>query len=108
VIPVLPVVDTLKQVEAGRVVDTPDRSVLRAVQTPQGFRAATLLKAHRLALDNGTAGITDDAGLVEAMGGPVHVIPGHDDAFKITRPTDQRLAEAVFAARASGVQPEEL
>jgi 2-C-methyl-D-erythritol 4-phosphate cytidylyltransferase len=108
VIPVLPVVDTLKQVEADRVVATPDRSVLRAVQTPQGFRAAALLKAHRLALDNGTAGVTDDAGLIEAMGGVVHVIPGHDDAFKITRPADRRLAEAVFAARASGVRPEEL
>lgn len=94
VIPVLPVVDTIKRVDAsGRVVDTVDRTPLRAVQTPQGFTAATLRAAHAAAeLD-----ATDDAGLAERIGVPVHTVPGRPEALKVTRPFDLIVAEALLA-----------
>ncbi|MDB1088013.1 2-C-methyl-D-erythritol 4-phosphate cytidylyltransferase [Streptomyces sp. ACA25] len=107
VVPALPVTDTVKQVsaDAGRergtpepVVATPDRSLLRAVQTPQGFDRATLVKAHQRFRSPGE-GATDDAGLVERLGVPVVLIPGHEEAFKVTRPLDLVLAEAVLARR---------
>jgi 2-C-methyl-D-erythritol 4-phosphate cytidylyltransferase len=102
VIPVLALVDTVKRVDAtDRVIETPDRSLLRAVQTPQGFRRTLLQAAHAAAdLDDAT----DDAGLVERSGVEVTCVPGHEEAFKITRPLDLLLAEAVVARRrASGV-----
>ncbi len=96
VVPGLPVVDTVKQVDtAGRVVQTLDRTVLRAVQTPQGFRRAVLERAHAVATDD----TTDDAGLVERAGGTVLVVAGEEEAFKVTRPLDLVLAEAVLARR---------
>ncbi|WP_328478767.1 2-C-methyl-D-erythritol 4-phosphate cytidylyltransferase [Actinoplanes sp. NBC_00393] len=89
VIPVLPVVDTIKEVSPeGAVLGTVDRSVLRAVQTPQGFRASTLRAAHAAAADSHT----DDAGAVEKLGRPVVCVPGSDLALKITRPIDLALA----------------
>ena len=99
VVPGLPVVDTVKEVDAGEdVVRTVDRSRLRAIQTPQGFRREVLRQAHAAAdLDDAPA--TDDAGLVERAGGHVHVIPGHEEAFKVTRPFDIVMAEAVLARR---------
>jgi 2-C-methyl-D-erythritol 4-phosphate cytidylyltransferase len=94
VIPTRPVTDTIKRVDAGgRVVETIDRSTLVAVQTPQGFRRDVLVAAHAA----GPAGVTDDAGLVEALGGTVVAVDGADEAFKITRPWDLLLAEAVAA-----------
>jgi 2-C-methyl-D-erythritol 4-phosphate cytidylyltransferase len=91
VIPVLPVVDTIKQVNAsGEVVATVDRVQLRAVQTPQGFRRALLAKAHAAATDSHT----DDAGLVERLGAKVYTVPGDPRALKITTPFDLRIAEA--------------
>ena len=103
VVPGIPVVDTVKSVDAaGRVTDTPDRSQLRAIQTPQGFRREVLIAAHAAA--DPTAPATDDAGLVEALGKTVLVIAGDEEAFKVTRPLDLVLAEAVVARRrASGV-----
>lgn len=98
VVPGLPVVDTVKQVDdAGQVEATVDRSVLRAVQTPQGFARDVLQRAHAAADLDLVA--TDDAGLVERMGLPVHVVPGHEEAFKVTRPFDLVVAEAVLARR---------
>lgn len=92
VVPVLPVTDTVKQVdEHGRILSTVDRSRLRAVQTPQGFRADVLVRAHELA----EADATDDAGLVERLGERVHTVPGDPFAFKITTPFDLLVAEAV-------------
>ncbi|KUL27636.1 2-C-methyl-D-erythritol 4-phosphate cytidylyltransferase [Actinoplanes awajinensis] len=89
VIPVLPVVDTIKEVAPDdTVLGTVDRSVLRAVQTPQGFRASVLRAAHAAAAD----AHTDDAGAVEKLGIPVHCVPGSDLALKITRPIDLALA----------------
>jgi 2-C-methyl-D-erythritol 4-phosphate cytidylyltransferase len=100
VVPVLPLADTVKRIdETGRVLATVDRSTLRAVQTPQGFDPELLLRAHRVAAAAGAAA-TDDAGLVEALGEPVHTIPGDATAFKITTPWDHRLAEFLVEERA--------
>ncbi len=80
------------------MLDTPDRSTLRAVQTPQGFDLAGLVAAHEKAVAEGVE-VTDDAGLIERFGGRVVVVPGHEEAFKVTRPLDLVLAEAVLARR---------
>ncbi len=97
VVPVLAVVDTIKQVDAdGCVVRTVDRSALRAVQTPQGFAADLLRRAHQAP----SALATDDAGLVEALGVPVVTVPGHPDAFKITTAFDLAVAQMLTSARA--------
>jgi 2-C-methyl-D-erythritol 4-phosphate cytidylyltransferase len=97
VVPVLTVVDTIKQVDAdGCVVRTVDRSQLRAVQTPQGFAADLLRRAHQSA----SALVTDDAGLVEALGVPVTTLPGHPHAFKITTSFDLAIAEMLTGAQA--------
>lgn len=94
VIPVLPVSDTIKAVDAnGAVLGTPERSGLRAVQTPQGFETALLRRAYELATD---LAVTDDASLVERMGIAVQTVPGDPMAFKITTPLDLRLARAVL------------
>lgn len=104
VVPALPVVDTLKRVatDAGQttVEATVDRETLRAIQTPQGFSVDALTRAYHAA--SGLA--TDDAGLVERCGIPVHVVDGDALAFKITTPWDLRIARGVVAE--SG--PEEL
>jgi 2-C-methyl-D-erythritol 4-phosphate cytidylyltransferase len=98
VIPVLPVIDTIKQVdESGHVAGTPDRASLRAVQTPQGFRREILIKAHQAATDS----LTDDAGLAELMGVRVFCVPGDEAAIKITRPTDLLTAEQHLTAEPS-------
>ena len=90
VIPVLPVVDTIKQVDAdGYVTATPPRAGLRAVQTPQGFLRSVLERAHATA--DGDA--TDDAALVERLGARVFCVPGAESALKITRPADLAAAE---------------
>ncbi|MET8294705.1 MULTISPECIES: 2-C-methyl-D-erythritol 4-phosphate cytidylyltransferase [unclassified Streptomyces] len=104
VVPALPLADTVKEVEPGRpgepepVLGTPERSRLRAVQTPQGFDLKTLRHAHETIAVAGE-GATDDAGLVERTGVTVVVVPGHEEAFKVTRPLDLVLAEAVLARR---------
>ncbi|GAA2604906.1 2-C-methyl-D-erythritol 4-phosphate cytidylyltransferase [Dactylosporangium fulvum] len=93
VIPVLPVVDTIKQVDiSGVVLTTVDRSALRAVQTPQGFRRDVLVKAHEAAIDDHT----DDAGMAEKLGVEVHTVPGSEAALKITRPFDLAVAELLL------------
>src|SRR4029077_16116746 len=93
VIPVLPVVDTIKRVAGDEwVAGTVDRASLRAVQTPQGFRRAVLVRAHALA----DAEHTDDAGMVERIGGEVYCVPRDERAMKITRPIDLRIAEALL------------
>ena len=99
---VLPVTDTVKEIDAGgRVVATLDRSSLRAVQTPQGFDRALLERAHQEATADQVDDVTDDAGLVERLGETVVVVPGHEEAFKVTRPFDLVVAEAVLARRRS-------
>ncbi|MDC2960653.1 2-C-methyl-D-erythritol 4-phosphate cytidylyltransferase [Streptomyces sp. NPDC001260] len=101
VVPALPLADTVKEVgpadpgEPEPVVATPSRARLRAVQTPQGFDRATLVRAH----EEVTEDVTDDASMVERLGLGVVVVPGHEEAFKVTRPLDLVLAEAVLARR---------
>ncbi|WP_405585444.1 2-C-methyl-D-erythritol 4-phosphate cytidylyltransferase [Streptomyces sp. NBC_01190] len=97
VVPGLPLADTVKSVDpdTGQVTGTPRRALLRAVQTPQGFDRALLAKAHATV----THDVTDDASMVEQLGVPVLVVPGHEEAFKVTRPLDLVLAEAVLARR---------
>jgi len=97
VVPVLPVKDTIKAVDAnGVVIATPERAGLRAVQTPQGFHADLLRRAYASA----HAGeFTDDASIVEHIGGQVQTVDGDPLAFKITTPMDLLLAEAVLSGR---------
>jgi len=107
VVPGVAVTDTIKRVSAAvsttapggivveRVTGTPDRSELRAIQTPQGFERALLQRAHsegaaRAGADHLAA--TDDAGLVEALGEPVHVVAGEQAALKITTEHDLVVA----------------
>jgi len=87
-VPVVPVRDTIKQVESGRVVATLDRSSLVAVQTPQVFRAEWLRRAHASVVGSAT----DDAAMVEAIGGTVVTVPGEPAAVKITYPDDVVVA----------------
>lgn len=112
VVPGLPVADTVKQVrlEADgleQVTGTVDRSALRAVQTPQGFDRTVLEQAYAAAEAAGELDATDDAGLVERLGRAVAVIPGDELAFKVTRPLDLALADAVIAQRADAHHPED-
>lgn len=91
VIPALPVSDTIKQLdENGTVVSTPDRAQLRAAQTPQGFDFKLILGAHRAMVDRAT---TDDASLIEALGGRVAPVEGERDNIKLTTPEDFLMAE---------------
>ena len=98
VVPAMPVADTIKEVDDGdppRAMRTLTRAGLRAVQTPQAFRASLLRAAHaaaaQLAADERTA-VSDDAGLVERLGQEVRVIPGEARALKITTRHDLAIA----------------
>ncbi|MDJ1369950.1 2-C-methyl-D-erythritol 4-phosphate cytidylyltransferase [Gulosibacter molinativorax] len=102
VVPGLPVVDTIKRVDASAyVLDTVDREALRAMQTPQGFPFAGLVRAY----DSGAGEATDDAGTFAAGGGVVEVIAGDPDAFKITTLEDLAAAERLIARRALCADP---
>ncbi len=109
VIPAVPVVDTVKTVApttAGlaavapeQVTGTAPREELRAVQTPQGFRADTLKRAHAAAAELApaqAAAVTDDAMLVELTGVDVHVVRGSTQSLKITTPLDLIFAEGLL------------
>lgn len=107
-VPGLPVTDTVKVIEvveassigstaAGaipKVVNTPDRATMVAVQTPQAFRADVLRRAYLTDIDG-----TDDASLVESIGGTVVVVPGEADNRKITHPEDLEWARQYLRAR---------
>lgn len=105
VIPALPVTDTIKRVGAPNaysaepVEQTVDRRVLRAVQTPQGFKRELIERAHRegaeRALNEATAA-SDDAALVEALGERVWVVAGDERAMKITTPRDLAVAKLML------------
>lgn len=122
VVPVLPVVDTVRLssgsesrgpregadgVAGAGLGDVVDRDRLRRVQTPQGFSAAALRRAHgerirSVAPGTGAAGAaTDDASLVEALGIPVIAVPGEERALKITTPDDLALVRAFAGASES-------
>jgi 2-C-methyl-D-erythritol 4-phosphate cytidylyltransferase len=89
-VPGIEVTDTIKLVDPfGVVLSTPDRTSLRAVQSPQAFRASVLREAHSTGGES-----TDDAMLVEALGAKVVVVDGHPDNRKITYPGDLEWARA--------------
>lgn len=99
VIPALPVIDTIKRVDAVDVVAAVDRSELAAAQTPQGFPRALLEAAYAAASESGVE-YTDDAALFAAAGHPVRHIAGSELAFKITRPGDLARARQLLDAGA--------
>lgn len=94
VVPVLPVADTVKRVDAEGRLTTVPRDDLRLAQTPQGFLRSTLVRAHA-----GGRPATDDAALVEALGVPVTTVEGSPEALKVTTPFDLVVAEAVLTRR---------
>jgi 2-C-methyl-D-erythritol 4-phosphate cytidylyltransferase len=94
-----PVADTLKRVDEGMVIDTPDRSDLWRAFTPQMFRYQLLKEALQAALSVNEPP-SDEAGALERLRKPVKVVEGRSDNIKITRPDDIALAEAILAHRA--------
>lgn len=95
VIPVLPLVDTIKRVNnQGLAIETVDRNQLRRVQTPQGFDRATL----DLAYQNPEVVATDDAGLMNALGIAVSTVAGDERALKITTMSDVHHALSLLEA----------
>ena len=95
----VPVNDTIKVISPdGLVQETPDRSTLWAVQTPQVFRRDILEEAHRTERED----VTDDAAMVERLGYKVRVFQGAKANLKITTPQDLRLAELLLLARREG------
>lgn len=89
-IPALPVSDTIKQLDGdGLITSTPDRTTLRAAQTPQAFYFQLILGAHRAMIDRE---MTDDASLVEALGGQVVPVDGERRNIKLTTPEDFAMA----------------
>jgi 2-C-methyl-D-erythritol 4-phosphate cytidylyltransferase len=97
-----PVVDTLKRVAAGQIVQTVARDGLWAAQTPQAFRLDLLRRAFAAADDRGLV-VTDEASLLEILGLPVTIVPSSAANLKITRPEDLPVAEALLAARMLGM-----
>lgn len=97
-VPALPIDDTVKRVAGDRVVETLERGSLVRVQTPQAFRAEVLRRAHA-----GEPDATDDAALVEAVGGVVVTVPGEVANLKLTRPEDLTVARAL--RQAAGGEP---
>jgi 2-C-methyl-D-erythritol 4-phosphate cytidylyltransferase len=95
----VPVTDTIKRVQDGRVIATLDRTTLWSAQTPQTFRAALLRDAFAWARSTGADPFTDEAGLVERFGAPVSVVRGDRTNIKVTEPDDRTIATALLAAR---------
>lgn len=93
--PAIPVKDTIKVVHGGIVKETPDRSTLKAVQTPQVFDFDLLRGALKKAKLDGLA-ITDDCSAVEAMGMSVKIVEGEETNIKITTPLDLKVAELIL------------
>ncbi len=89
--------DTIKEVNNdGFITSTPDRSVLWAAQTPQGFAVAELKEAHATAISNSWE-VTDDASLYEKLGWPVKILESASSNIKVTTPFDLSIAEAIIA-----------
>jgi 2-C-methyl-D-erythritol 4-phosphate cytidylyltransferase len=94
VVPAIEVTDAVKQVSADGIVTSLDRTDLRVVQTPQGFRTASLRAAH----DSIAGDAADDAELIERWGGTVALVPGETANFKITYESDVAAAAALLEA----------
>ena len=93
--PAIPVKDTIKVVQGGIVASTPNRSTLRAVQTPQVFDLDLLKGALKKAKDDG-AEVTDDCSAVELMGMSVKIVEGDERNIKVTTPMDLKIAEILL------------
>src|SRR6266853_35561 len=100
-IPALPLGDTIKRVEDGRIRETIDRSQLWRAQTPQGFHFKAILAAHRAA--SGQV-LTDDAAVAEAAGMAPIVVLGSEDNLKVTTAQDLAAAERLIAARTGDIR----
>ena len=98
-IPVIPVKDTIKVCNSALVVSTPDRSTLRAVQTPQVFDFDLLRGALKKAAEDG-AEVTDDCSAVERLGMTVKTVEGDERNLKVTTPLDLKLAEMLMEENA--------
>ncbi len=93
--PAIPVKDTIKTVEGFIVVNTPDRSKLRAVQTPQVFDIDLLKGALLKAYQDG-AEVTDDWSAVERLGMKIKIVEGDEKNLKVTTPLDLKIAEMLL------------
>ena len=93
--PAIPVKDTIKVVEGRVVKNTPDRSTLFAVQTPQVFDFDLLRGALKKAEQDGSA-VTDDCSAVELMGMSVKIVEGDERNIKVTTPRDLKIAEMLL------------
>ena len=93
--PAIPVKDTIKTVEGGLVLNTPDRSKLRAVQTPQVFDI-DLLKGALAKAKQDKAEVTDDCSVVERLGMKVKIVEGDERNIKVTTPMDLKIAEMLL------------
>jgi 2-C-methyl-D-erythritol 4-phosphate cytidylyltransferase len=102
IVPGLPAKDTLKQVIKGQIKVTLDRSIIWQIQTPQVFPYSVLIKAYEKASQDEFYG-TDDAVLVERIGGKVKVIPGSEENIKVTTLTDLSLAEFLLEKRSGSI-----
>ena len=96
--PAVPVKDTIKVSAEGKVVSTPDRDTLRAIQTPQAFDAALLRAALQAAVDNDVP-VTDDCSAVERIGKEIYLTDGSYENIKITTPEDMAVAAAILQRR---------
>jgi 2-C-methyl-D-erythritol 4-phosphate cytidylyltransferase len=94
----LNLVDTIKRVGEGRVLETVDRAGLAAAQTPQGFRYELLARAYEAAFRERMT-LTDEAMAVERLGAPVAAVAGSAANLKITTPGDLAYAEALLRRR---------
>ncbi len=93
--PAVPVKDTIKTVRGGVVIDTPDRSSLQAVQTPQVFDIDLIRGALKQAIQE-DAPITDDCSAVERLGMSVKIVEGDERNIKVTTPMDLKIAEMLL------------
>ncbi|HEY4470956.1 MAG TPA: bifunctional 2-C-methyl-D-erythritol 4-phosphate cytidylyltransferase/2-C-methyl-D-erythritol 2,4-cyclodiphosphate synthase [Stellaceae bacterium] len=100
-IPALPLGDTIKRVEDGRIRETVDRSQLWRAQTPQGFHFDAILAAHRQMLGRV---LTDDAAVAEAVGIAPLIVAGSEENLKVTTAEDLAAAERLLAARQGDVR----
>ena len=103
IVPVLPVVDTIKRATGTDILETIDRNHLRVAQTPQGFYGSALWQAYQTA----DAEHTDDAALFQAHGGSISSVLGHPDGFKVTNPDDLPAAARLLAASTQLTAPEQ-
>ncbi len=99
----VPVKDTIKQVSEGRIIGTPPRQELIAVQTPQVFEKTLYRRGVEVARAAGRD-YTDDCQLIEALGVPVHIVEGKDSNIKLTTPSDLSIAETLLRRETTAME----